>query len=456
MADVAFIIYKNNEKIYNELINDLSNINVPQDLSFECVTVEGKDGYSSAYNLGMRESNARIKFYVNENVRILDPNWIMNVIKIFNNNPAIGMIGGSGCVSIPYDGIFIRNNRRAGRVYINNEEIVWSQIPSGAYEEVLLVDSGVFATQYDIEYENIDYRDSFFMGAIKAMDFRRINLLSVVIGGDKTAIKYLQNKFIINQNEVDLFKNEYLKKIAALDLRHCVCCDNIIADYHPLSLYYTFQSIKNKVKYDEPEMLNRRHYSCPVCYVADRDRAYALWMRKNLEHDRKINILDIAPNKGLSAFIKREFPNADYKTADLFMESVDYRLDVTDMDVIQSESIDFFICSHVLEHVYDDIKAMKEFLRILKPGSCGIMVVPIAIGQKTIDEDPDCTDVGERWRRFGQDDHIRKYSHDGFVKRLKEVGFIVEEYGKDAFSCEELYANALTDTMNVYIVRKRL
>ena len=201
-------------------------------------------------------------------------------------------------------------------------------------------------------------------------------------------------------------------------------------------------------------MLNRRHYLCPVCYVADRDRAYALWMKKYLVRDKKIKILDIAPNKGLSAFIKREFPNAEYKSADLYMKDVDYHLDVMNMEIIQSNSIDFFICSHVLEHVNDDIKAMKEFVRILKPGGCGIMVVPIVIGLKTIDEDPNCTDIVERWRRFGQDDHIRKYSHDDFVKRLRDVGFLVEEYGKEFFSTEDAYANALTDTMNIYIVKK--
>ena len=109
-----------------------------------------------------------------------------------------------------------------------------------------------------------------------------------------------------------------------------------------------------------------------------------------------------------------------------------------------------------MEHVNDDIKAMKEFVRILKPGGGGIMVVPIVIGLKTIDEDPNCTDIGERWRRFGQDDHIRKYSHDGFVERLRSVGFLVKEYGKEFFSNEDAYANALKDTMTVYVVEKVL
>ena len=53
MADIAFIIYKKSENNYNELIRNISQIKVSNKLSVECVTVEGIDGYSSAYNLGM-------------------------------------------------------------------------------------------------------------------------------------------------------------------------------------------------------------------------------------------------------------------------------------------------------------------------------------------------------------------------------------------------------------------
>ncbi|MBX0330763.1 methyltransferase domain-containing protein [Oscillochloris sp. ZM17-4] len=111
-----------------------------------------------------------------------------------------------------------------------------------------------------------------------------------------------------------------------------------------------------------------------------------------------------------------------YITADLFDPHVDVRLDITRLPQ-SDQSIDIIYCSHVLEHVPDDRKAMRELYRILKREGWAILLVPITVGQ-TI-EDPTITDPAERLRLFGQDDHVRRYGPD-YVDRLREVGFIVD------------------------------
>ena len=177
-------------------------------------------------------------------------------------------------------------------------------------------------------------------------------------------------------------------------------------------------------------------------------------MKKILPADKRINILDIAPRQSITNFVKKNFPLADYKTADLFMPNVDYKIDICHMKEIADGSIDFFICSHILEHVADDIKAMQELKRILAAGGCGIVIVPINLNQTEIDEDPNCKDVGERWRRFMQNDHVRAYTKKVFLQRLESVGFTVEQYDKNFFGEELMTENGLIDTSVVYIVRK--
>jgi len=46
-------------------------------------------------------------------------------------------------------------------------------------------------------------------------------------------------------------------------------------------------------------------------------------------------------------------------------------------------------------------------------------LVPIILSITEIDEDPTITDEGERWRRFGQGDHCRLYSKNGFCRKGK-------------------------------------
>ncbi len=238
------------------------------------------------------------------------------------------------------------------------------------------------------------------------------------------------------------------------DKKICACCGNEIKNYSPLEGYVDLLK-KNGVKFNfRYEMLNLSEYSCPICGSADRERAFALVMKKILPTDKKINILDIAPRKCITDFVKKNFPLANYKTADLFMPEADYKLDICDMKEIADGSIDFFICSHVLEHVPNDIKAMQELKRILSAKGCGILIVPLNLNQAEIDEDPNCTDIAERWRRFAQDDHVRAYTKAAFLQRLESVGLKFAQYDKNFFGKDLMAENGLIDTSVVYVVRK--
>ena len=235
----------------------------------------------------------------------------------------------------------------------------------------------------------------------------------------------------------------------------CACCGQEVENYLPLPQDFINLLKKNNAPLEEPyEMLSWQEYICPHCQSVDRERAYALVMEKILPRDRKIKFLDIAPRPAIKNFLQKNFPNVEYKTCDLFMPGVDYQLDIMDLKDISDGEFDFFICSHVLEHVTDDLKAISELRRILSDNGCGIVVVPINLNQTKIDEDPNCENIAERWRRFGQDDHIRAYSKAGFIERLQQVGFEVTEYNKNFFGAENLQANGLTETSVVYVVSK--
>lgn len=234
----------------------------------------------------------------------------------------------------------------------------------------------------------------------------------------------------------------------------CIVCNRRIHNFKPLPAYYLENAAKYGYKYsfDDAETLNYRQYSCPSCGVSDRDRLYALFISKYLSENNisEITMLEIAPSKSLSNFIKKT-GRINLRTADLKMQEVDDKIDITNMQNYADSSFDSFICSHVLEHVADDRKALSELYRILKPGGWGILMVPIVLGIDEIDEDPALEDEGERWRRFGQNDHVRMYSKKGFLDRVEAAGFRVYQYDSEYFGVEVFQKNAIDEKSILYI-----
>jgi ubiquinone/menaquinone biosynthesis C-methylase UbiE len=74
--------------------------------------------------------------------------------------------------------------------------------------------------------------------------------------------------------------------------------------------------------------------------------------------------------------------------------------------------------------VIEDLQAMKEFHRVLKPGGWGILNSPINEKREVTYEDFSITDPAEMEKHFGQRDHVREYGLD-YTDRLAEAGFKV-------------------------------
>jgi SAM-dependent methyltransferase len=235
----------------------------------------------------------------------------------------------------------------------------------------------------------------------------------------------------------------------------CPVCGKRVCRFIPLSKFYTKNQKRHGYLYslDDAETLNQKAYSCPHCDAKDRDRLFALFILRRVSRSDGMQILEIAPSKALSEMI-RKHGKISLRTADLMMRGVDDHVDITDMRPYPNEAFDAFICSHVLEHVPDDHKALSELFRILKPNGWGIVMVPVILAADEIDEDPHLEDIGERWRRFGQYDHIRSYSKKGLVERIEAAGFIVKQYGKEYFGKDVFARHGISGKSVLYVAEK--
>jgi SAM-dependent methyltransferase len=239
----------------------------------------------------------------------------------------------------------------------------------------------------------------------------------------------------------------------------CPVCEERVPGFSPLPDFY-FQELEehgSDLRTSDGETCNFKAYQCPHCGATDRDRLYALYLANRLPsmaaQQAAFCLLDIAPAAPLSRHIRSKY-RIRYRTADLFQKHVDDRVDITRMDCYADASFDAFICSHVLEHVNDDRKAMAKLSRVLKPAGWGIAMVPILLTLHEIREDPTKTTPAERWKYFGQGDHVRLYSRDGFSRRLREAGFAVRQFGQDYFTAANMTRCGLSTSSVLYVVEK--
>lgn len=188
------------------------------------------------------------------------------------------------------------------------------------------------------------------------------------------------------------------------DAVHCPACERSYAKFLPRP--------------------NREGALCPGCYSLERHRMFWLFFDRgtNLFTDR-LRVLHFAPESQLETRM-RAMPNLDYVSADLLRKDVDVRLDVTAID-FPDESFDVVICSHVLEHVDDDRKAMRELRRITRPKGWALLVSPVDYDAADTFEDWSITTPEGRTAAFRQWDHVRLHGRN-YPELLAAEGWEVE------------------------------
>lgn len=170
---------------------------------------------------------------------------------------------------------------------------------------------------------------------------------------------------------------------------------------------------------------SRENALCPDSLSLERHRLMWLFLKEKTDFfTGKHKLLHIAPELCFIPVFRR-MENLEYHTADLESPLADIRLDVQNMP-FEDFTYDIVFCNHVLEHVDDDIQAMKEIYRVLKPGGWAILQSPVYPEIGPTLEVKDADTPRKREQIYGQDDHQRKYGND-YALRLRSAGFLVRE-----------------------------
>lgn len=279
----------------------------------------------------------------------------------------------------------------------------------------------------------------------------------------KTLENYLKgvtalSRSLIEQGEVEILKEVEAEKCIAEateilqgfgGVYECCYCGSRFTEFTPWNDMYDFPGHKF-------EMHNKYTYLCPSCHSMDRERLYKLYIETEtdlLEASKKV--LHIAPERNFRGLLMRS-KSLDYTCGDLYPnDNLTKKVDITKIQY-PDNTFDVVLCSHVLEHVPDDRLAMSEFYRVMKKGGWGILQVPIDVTIDDTYEDFSITTPEGRLKAFGQDDHVRLYEKNDYIRRLEEAGFEVTLYDyAQKHGIKEASKHGLAEGNNLYLVYKK-
>lgn len=185
---IAFICCVNKEDMFRECELYINNLLVPDGYEVEIIPIRGAVSMTSGNNEGMRQSDAKYKIYLHQDILCLNPYLLYNILKVFEMDSGIGMLGVAGTPEVPATGIWWDAECQYLNLYQDNmasfgcDEIVTDpkQYNHGEYQDVMMLDGVFLATRNDISWRQDIFEGWHFYDVSQCMEFKRAGMKVVL------------------------------------------------------------------------------------------------------------------------------------------------------------------------------------------------------------------------------------------------------------------------------------
>jgi hypothetical protein len=215
---IAFILCVNNMELYNIAKEHIYKLLIPDGVKVEIIRILNAGSIFKGYNTGMKMTDAKYKVYLHQDTYIKNEKFIYDILKIFNSDEKIGLLGVVGTKKLNSTGVWYNSEYKCGEVYDSHTGrigLIRFQQISGDFEVVDAVDGLIMVTQHDIPWREDVFKGWHFYDASQCFEMRRNGYFVVVPKQDK--IWCLHDCGIVSlkgfEENQKVFLNEYAKEI---------------------------------------------------------------------------------------------------------------------------------------------------------------------------------------------------------------------------------------------------
>ena len=91
----------NDEQEFAESLSYIEALNVPEGYQTDVIAVREAPSMAAGYHAAMKESDAKYKIYLHQDVFLIYKDLLNELVAIFQNDETIGMAGVLGCRVMP-------------------------------------------------------------------------------------------------------------------------------------------------------------------------------------------------------------------------------------------------------------------------------------------------------------------------------------------------------------------
>jgi hypothetical protein len=146
-------------------------LRIPAGFAVSKTTLYDTTSICQGYNQAMRNSNAKYKIYLHQDVNILNPDFLHHILYLFRKYPNLGMLGVLGTKRLPPNGIWWEAEQQLGKVYFFNEALNCNMEITGEYEKVQVIDGMIMITQYDLPWREDLLKGWHFYDMAQSLEF---------------------------------------------------------------------------------------------------------------------------------------------------------------------------------------------------------------------------------------------------------------------------------------------